>query len=232
MPTDVVIPASIPPALSRVRLQWSDPALTVPKDQGETRRLPRFPGVPQQAFVQWYLNQDQFDDFWDWFEDTLVAGSRRFDFQLERQGGPGAGSNARLSWHTAQFVEQPYTAAASSTGDFYTVSATLLLIGAPFDTRTAPGLLASGVNARSGGARFIVASIVASGTNSRDGGAVSRDTTVRASGTNGRDGGWNTGVAPLGADEALAALWFGIDLDDTASDAQDAQAAAFADFGP
>lgn len=143
MPSPLVIPATIPPALSRVRFEPIDAAKTVEQDQGELRRRPLYSTVPQVLKVSWYLNQTQFDTWWDWYEETLEVGARKFDVPIERQGGPGAGSNTRLEWWTAQFHGEPYSVQTGPLGDEYEITAQLLLIGEPFDIRVPPGIVAS-----------------------------------------------------------------------------------------
>lgn len=229
MPADIVIPSSLPRPLAGQHVyDGIDAAETVPKDQGELRRLPRYPSVPRRLALAWRFNQEQFDTFWDWYEDTLAAGARRFDVFVGRLGEAITPGIAPGTWRTAQFIEVPqYEPSAGR----YLVRARVLCIGAPFDTRTAPGLLASGVDDDSGGAVFASSGLLASGTDDDSGGARFRYGDVLAGGEDTDDGGAFMGE-PAGADQALAALWFGIELDETASDAQDAQAAAFADFGP
>jgi hypothetical protein len=108
MPVDIVIPATLPrPLADGHQYRPVDPALTVPKDQGELRRLPRYTAVPRQLALVWRFTQAEFDTFWDWYEDDVDAGARRFDVFVGRQGGGAIDGTAPGTWHTAQFVQPP-----------------------------------------------------------------------------------------------------------------------------
>ena len=205
MPAIYVLPSAVPPALAS--LEFAPRGLTrpVPKDQGEQRVLAIATTAPVSVTVRWRLTQTEFDAFWDWYEDVLIAGEQAFDLQLERQGGPGAGGNPRLEWWTALFAEPPsYTA---SSGLRYQVEAELLLIGEPFDVRTAPGLLASGADLDRGGAIFIAATARASGTDADTGAWF--EPLAPVAGTDTDTGGAFMGNN-LGEDLPLMLVWMGL----------------------
>lgn len=196
MPVDQVIPPGLPPPLSEFAYEPVDIAETVPRDQGELRRIPLYTIVPRAVPVTWVLTQAMLNTYFDWFEGDLQAGGLQFDLRLERLGGPGAGSNPRLTWWTAQFISPPETLVVRD-GQFE-VTANLLLIGEPFDDRVAPGILASGNNGHSGGAFILGApGFAAAGNNGHSGGAVFPvGTSWFAEGGNGHSGGWFTDIAP------------------------------------
>lgn len=225
MPTDIVIPAALPrPLAEQHAYDGVDAALTVPKDQGELRRLPRYPAVPQRLALAWRFTQDQFDVFWDWYEDELLAGARRFDVFVGKQGEAVTAGIAPGTWHTAQFLEVPQY--EPQRGGRYLVRARVLCIGAPFDVRIAPSIFASGVNARTGGARMQPPGLHAAGSNTRDGSAYTRpQLAFFPGGTNGRDGGWFTGLVS-GAEDELALVWMGLAFTAAAVEADDAAHAA------
>lgn len=101
-------------------------------EQGEARARALYTFAPQIATVYAELDQDDFDDFWDWYEGEMRAGGVRFDTQLANQGGTS------VSWWTAQFIDG-YRWSYLPGGD-YAVSADLLLVDGPYASRTAPGL--------------------------------------------------------------------------------------------
>ena len=221
MPVDIVIPSALPrPLADGHRYRPVDPALTVPKDQGELRRLPRYTAVPRQLALVWRFTQAEFDTFWDWYEDDLDAGARRFDVFVGRQGGGAIDGTAPGTWHTAQFVQPPQHEPLA--GGRWRVQAQLLCIGDPFDVRIAPGILASGSNSRTGGARFVAPAIFASGENSRGGSAYTRpQLDFLPGGENSRGGGWFTNLAP-GSEDALLLVWMQLTFGSASVDEDDA----------
>lgn len=101
-------------------------------ERGEDRSREMYTFNPQMVTVSTELNQAEFDTFSAWYEDELKAGTCRFDVQVAEQGGIG------LAWWAAQFVGTYRWNYLS--GDYYEVSAELLLLDGPYATRTAPTL--------------------------------------------------------------------------------------------
>lgn len=224
MPTEVVFPVGLRAADANVQFAPIDIARSVPMDQGEMRRRPRFRSVPQAATVSWRFEQAAFDTFWDWYEDELLAGEREFDVQLERQGGPGAGDNGRLQWWTAQFIETPKHQVLS--GYRYIVSAKIMLRGAPFDARTPLGVRASGTDGDEGFWRPGSSPITAGGVDGDGGGwtNLAAGDPILAAGVDGDAGGWTHLNLPIraGGVDGDDGQWFwangivaaGVDADD------------------
>jgi hypothetical protein len=104
----------------------------VPFERGEDRAR-RLYTVPLQvvSVSTKALTQAQFDSFSRWYEDDLRAGSQRFDLLVAGQGGTAP------AWWAAQLVGR---ARYRATSGRYVVTAQLLLVDGPYDTRTAPGM--------------------------------------------------------------------------------------------
>lgn len=188
MPVDIVIPPGLPRPLAQPHaFEPVDTCDTVPKDQGELRRLPRYGSAPELLALAWRFTQAEFDTFWDWYEDDLLAGARRFDVFVAAQGGTGGTGIAPGTWRTAQFAEVPQHEALR--GGRYSVQARVRCIGAAFDERTAPGFFASGTDGDIGGAYLGAAAIFAEGIDGDIGGAFFRLGPVLASDTEDDDGG-------------------------------------------
>jgi hypothetical protein len=109
-----------------------------PMERGEDLARQLYTWAPQIVAVATILEQPQFDRFSAWFEADIRAGERRFDTRVARHGG------IALAWWTAQFIA-PYQWEAMGrnpeTGENrYRVSAQLLLLDGPHDTRVDPAL--------------------------------------------------------------------------------------------
>lgn len=205
LPRAIPVPRRRPHAFSPL-----DASETKPRDQGEQRRMPLYATVPQLLEAEWFLTQAQFDLFADFYEDDLAAGAERFDLRVAQQGTSGLQHGARLTYWTAQFIE-PYRVVTRGRSH-YVVSATLLLLGSPFDIRVAPGILASGRDRDTGRVLFAGLPIRAHGTDADTGGAVFPAEGLFASGTDADTGAWRTGLEPEGgsADDELAMVWMGL----------------------
>jgi hypothetical protein len=107
-------------------------------ERGEDRQRQRWTFNPLVASVGCTLKQAHFDRFVTWYEDELIAGSKRFDVRVAEQGGVRT-----AEWWAAQFIGPPrceVITKETSTGHYWRVSAELLLLDGPYATRTAPGL--------------------------------------------------------------------------------------------
>ena len=198
MATEIVIPRSLPIPRNRPHsFAPLDIARTGEADQGELRRRPLYRSVPQQLRLEWLVDQDGLDAFWQWFETTLVAGAKKFDVKVAKQGTEGLARGARLTWWTAQFVGMPQHEAKHR--GFYGIAATLLLIGAPFDVRIPPGILASGGIRFRGRVLTSPGRIRAVGGIAFRGGWVVQSARVIAQGGITFGGGWNTGIVSTNA---------------------------------
>jgi hypothetical protein len=188
MPQPYVVPAILPLPTREQQTTPIDSALTVAKDQGELRRLPLYRGAPQAATIAWPpMPQAKFNAFWDWFEDEILSGARRFDIRLAAQGTEGLRKGARAVWYAAQFTEVPQFEALPR--GRYRITASLLLFGAAFAVRVAPGIQARGSNRSSGGAFFVAPALVAAGANTWEGAAEFAAAPGGARGTNTWTGG-------------------------------------------
>jgi hypothetical protein len=198
MATEIVIPRSLP--IPRYRPHSFSPldiARTGEADQGELRRRPIYRSVPQQLRLEWVVDQSDLDTFWDWFEGTLAAGAKKFDVKVAKQGTEGLARGARLTWYTAQFVGMPQHEAKHR--GFYAISATLLLMGAPFDIRIPPGILASGGIRFRGRAITAAVPVRAAGGIAFRGGWVVQSARVVAQGGIAFGGAWRTGIVSTSA---------------------------------
>lgn len=213
MPSEFVIPASLPLPLVNGGNEFNpiDIAARRERDAGEYRREPIYRSVPQRYSLAWLFEQTEFDIFCGWFEDQLLAGRRKFDLQVAKQG------DGQYVWWTALFLgsDPPWTAEPipASGRIVYRVNATLLLFGQPFDVREPPGIQASGEDSDEGGAYFGAPSIFASGTDGDTGGWYVAGLPIFASGDDEDDGGWNTDIEPAGADDDLMRVWMGLDIE-------------------
>jgi hypothetical protein len=106
-------------------------------EQGEDRHREIRTFTPWLASVAARMTQAEFDRFSDWVDDELRAGTLPFDIQVHSLVGAGG------QWWQARFVpssdQGPYRYEARS-GPRYLVSASLILLDGPYDTRTEPGL--------------------------------------------------------------------------------------------
>jgi len=84
----VALPPSLPaPAFDGNVQQEADIAETCEYEAGEDRRAPITRTVPNIVRWSWALNQAQFDDYVDWFEADLQAGTLAIDLPTAEQGG-------------------------------------------------------------------------------------------------------------------------------------------------
>jgi hypothetical protein len=84
----VALPASLPaPAFDGNAQQEVDIAETCEYEAGEDRRAPITRTVPNIVRWSWALNQAQFDDYVDWFEADLQAGTLAMNLPTAEQGG-------------------------------------------------------------------------------------------------------------------------------------------------
>jgi hypothetical protein len=145
------------------------------RDQGESRMRPRYRSVPEMCAASWLFNQEEFDQFHDWFEDTLLAGSLDFDVRVQHRG-----TQFGTTWYTAIFPDG-YSADVQH-GILYLVTAPLLLRESLGTLRIAPGISASGGIVFEGGVRMGAFVLQASGSISFDGGARVGLTGIQAAG--------------------------------------------------
>ena len=110
------------------------------RDQGEMRLRPRWRSVPEHASVTWLLDQDGFDAFDAWFEDSLKAGTGDFDVRVQHRG-----TQWGTTWYTAMFLGGVYgcDVVPSATGLMYRVTASLQLIEELGPVRVSPGITAT-----------------------------------------------------------------------------------------
>jgi len=101
-------------------------------ERGEDRARQIYTFNPQVVSVSVEFSDAEFSDFSTWYEGEILAGGARFDVEVASQAGTG------VAWWTAQFVG-PYKWEAF--GWYFVLSAQLLLLDGPHDTRTAPGLM-------------------------------------------------------------------------------------------
>jgi hypothetical protein len=104
-------------------------------DQGEDLMRQVYTWVPKIANVSTTITQAHFDRFFGFYEDELLAGTRRFDTKVAAEGGRGP------EWWVAQYIAPPQWEAREG-GWLYTVRAQLLLLDGPYSLRLAPSLRA------------------------------------------------------------------------------------------
>lgn len=145
------------------------------RDQGESRMRPRYRSVPEMCAASWLLDQDQFDVFHDWFEDSLIAGSLDFDVRVQLRG-----TQTGTTWYTAVFP-QGYSADVTH-GLLYRINAPLLLREELGPIRIAPGISAWGAIEFTGSVRMTPFVLSASGAITFDGGVGVGLSGIQASG--------------------------------------------------
>jgi len=136
MSTDIAFPAQLPVGkLAGHVIDAVDISERTIYEAGEQRVRRLFTIVPQKASVSWFLSQEHFDIFDDWYENTLLAGSFPFDVQVAGEGVVG------VVWYTANFIT-PYTMETVATrwGPMYRIGTSLLLMGESFGSRVATSL--------------------------------------------------------------------------------------------
>lgn len=114
------------------------------RDQGERRMRPRYRSAPDLCSASWLFTQEEFDEFHDWFEDVLLAGSLDFDVRVQHRG-----TEYGTTWYTAVFA-QDYVAEVLHTL-LYRVTAPLVLRELIGPVRVPPTVQALGRVAFGGG---------------------------------------------------------------------------------
>lgn len=214
MPSIRVVPASLPPLLATPHVFTPKPmGLERERDQGERRVRPTYRSPPPQVFQgQWYLDQDQFDAWYAFYEEQLRAGAEDFDVQVAEQGGES------VSWWTARCIS---TSCGFDEGLYWSVSVELVLQDEIGPVRTPPGILASGGDSDTGGAVLAGSPIFASGSDADTGGFTIGGEPIFASGDDSDTGGFLTDVAPVDGDDFIR-VWMGLDVQPAVIDNQDA----------
>jgi hypothetical protein len=157
------------------------------RDQGESRRRPRFRSSPQTVQVSWALTQEEFDALDTFFHGTLLAGELDFDLQVHQRG-----SSFAREWFTARWVS-PYAwdvGTQDEGGLAYRVQATLWLLESLGESRVSPGIRAAGADVDTGRALAVPGPLVASGIDADSGRALVRDLSTMVYGTDVDEGGW------------------------------------------
>jgi hypothetical protein len=192
MASPFALPDAVPPPLASGH-SFSVAPLGRPRDrdQGERRMRPRFRFVPLEVDVSWALTQAEFDALDVFFNDTIRAGESSFDARVHLRG-----SDFAREWFTCQWIGdyEWSVGTASAEGLEYRVSTRLRLLESLGETREAPGILASGADVDTGGARLAAGILRASGTDVDDGTADFEGIQTFAGGADTDDGGWNTGL--------------------------------------
>jgi len=120
---------------------------------GHSRRRRVWTRAPRVVSVSWLLEADEMAAVDDWFENTLLAGARKFSAQVANQG-PG------LLWWEAQWLE-PYHAEAMHLGR-WRVTGQLLLTGEGTPTKPyTPDMTVSFASALTGSASASIAATLA-----------------------------------------------------------------------
>lgn len=124
----MTLPAIVPPStLPRIRAQGhsitlGDVYAHDPKTTGHYRARRLKTSTTRTVTIDWFLTQAQMTALHNWFERTLLVGSRTFSIQVKTQG-PG------LSWWEAAWVA-PYKAEPQTRG-WWHVTGELRLLGTP-----------------------------------------------------------------------------------------------------
>lgn len=214
----------VEPVLIRGRLKATSPHAFSPRsfttererDAGERRIRPdRRPPPFQLLQGEYYFSsQAQFDAFWDWYEDELLAGAEDFDVLVAGQGG------VVPVWWTARHLEVPRYVARR--GLRWGVEVQLLLLDEIGTERVEPGLDAAGRLVFDGEAMPDAPGARAEGAIVFGGYAVAVLPDLYAMGSVEFGGHVVTDGEAAGADDDLMRVWMGLDLEPPVMDDQDA----------
>lgn len=126
----VALPVSIPrPMVENHVQQEAEIAEPCEFEAGEPRLAPIYRTVPTTVMLRWRLTQAQFDDFWDWFENDLFAGSLPMDVSIAEQGSADAVTVEAMALSTPDETQLP--------GGRWLVDLPVVT-GVPFDDGIAP----------------------------------------------------------------------------------------------